>query len=160
MIAGRRTLLAALAALGCSQAHRSDDSAWIAEATRRHALADQRLEVADPRGARDALRGIVDAPAPAGLPADDRRGVLQDTFFRLAEMDLDARDSRGALANADRGLALGRGNDLFVANLLVVRGAAHEALGEGPAAVEDYHQALMINDHLLSKTLNDKGAAP
>ena len=34
-------------------------------------------------------------------------------------------------------------------NLLVVRGAAHEALGEGPAAAEDYHQALVINDELL-----------
>src|SRR5262249_20316379 len=132
----------------------------IAEATRRHALADQRLEVADPRGARDALRGIVDAPAPAGIPAEDRRGVLQDTFFRLAELDLDARDARGALANAERGLALGRANDLFAANLLVVRGAAHEALGDGPAAVEDYHQALVINDRLLAETLKDSGGAP
>lgn len=165
MIAGRHALLAVvalagLAAVGCGQAPRRDDGRWIAEATRRHALADQRLDVADRVGAREALRGIVDAPAPAGVPGGDRRGVLQDTFFRLAELDLDERDPRGALANAERGLALGRANDVFVANLLVMRGAAHEALGESPAAVEDYHQALVINDRLLSKALDEQGGAP
>ena len=146
--------LAGLLALGCSRAPVNDASPWVAEAERRHALADQRLEAGDRPGARDALRGIVDAPVPADLPADDRRGVLQDTYFRLARIDLDARDPRAALADADRGLALGRAADLFVANLLVVRGAAHEALGEGPAAAEDYHQALVINDRLLAETLH------
>ena len=50
--------------------------------------------------------------------------------------------------------------DLFVANLLVVRGAAHEALGEGPAAAEDYHEALVINDRLLAETLRGPADAP
>jgi len=147
--------LAGLLALGCSRAPVTDASPWVAEAERRHALADQRLEAGDPTGARDALRAIVDARVPADLPADDRRGVLQDTYFRLARLDLDARDPRAALADADRGLALGRASDLFVANLLVVRGAAHEALGAGPAAMEDYHQALVINDRLLAETLGE-----
>ena len=53
-----------------------------------------------------------------------------------------------------------RAADLFVANLLVVRGAAHEALGEGPAAAEDYHQALVINDRLLAETLARTGRTP
>jgi hypothetical protein len=145
--------LAGLLALGCSRAQDNDASPWVAEAERRHALADQRLEAGDPTGAGDALRGIVDARVPGDLPTDDRRGVLQDTYFRLARIALDARDPRAALADADRGLALGRASDLFVANLLVVRGAAHEALGEGPAAAADYHQALVINDRLLAETL-------
>jgi len=148
--------LAALLALGCSRASVKDASPWVAEAERRHALADQRLEAGDPTGAGDALRGILDARAPGDLPADDRRGVLQDTYFRLARLALDARDPRAALTAADRGLALGRAADLFVANLLVVRGAAHEALGEEPAAVEDYHQALVINDRLLAQTLHER----
>ena len=46
--------------------------AWVAEATRRHALADERLDAATSPGARDPLRGIVDAPPPAGLT----RGLL------------------------------------------------------------------------------------
>jgi tetratricopeptide (TPR) repeat protein len=151
--------LAALCAIGCSQRHRAADDPWVAEAARRHALADERLEAGDRPGARDALRGIVDAPPPAELPPDDRRGVLQDTYFRLARIDLDARDARAALADAERGLALGQAGDLFVANLLVVRGAAHEALGEGPAAAEDYHRALMINDQLLAKALHQPAGA-
>jgi hypothetical protein len=157
------SLAAALCALSCSQRDLAVDDPWVAEAARRHALADERLEAGDRPGARDALRGIVEAPPAAALPADDRRGVLQDTWFRLARIDLDARDARGALAAAERGLALGQGSDLFAANLLVVRGAAHEALGEGPAAAEDYHRALMINDKLLADSLNgpaDGSATP
>lgn len=151
--------LAGLLALGCSRAPVMDASPWVVEAERRHALADQRLEAGDPTTARAALRGIVDARVPADLPADDRRGVLQDAYFRLARLDLDAHDPRAALADADRGLALGRAADLFVANLLVVRGAAHEALGAGPAAVEDYHEALVINDRLLAEALHETADA-
>jgi hypothetical protein len=149
--------LAALLAPACSRAPHAGDAAWVAEAARQHARADERLEAGDGPAARDALRGVVSAGVPADVPAADRRGVLQDTYFRLARIDLDAHDPRAALDDADRGLALGFAPDLFVANLLVARGAAHEALGQGPAAAEDYHRALLINDHLLGETL---GAAP
>jgi hypothetical protein len=153
--------VAGLLALGCSRARQfTGDSAWVAEATRRHALADERLEAGDGRAARDALRGIVDARVPDDVPAADRRGVLQDTYFRLARIDLDARDPRAALADSERGLAMGTTPDLFVANLLVVRGAAHEALGDGPTAAKDYHEALLINDRLLTETLDAAPAAP
>jgi hypothetical protein len=169
MIARRLARLAAgvslvgLLALGCSRTPATSDSAWLAEVTRRHALADERLEAGDGPAARDALSGIVDGRVPDDVAGADRRGVLQDTYFRLARIDLDARDPRAALADSDRGLALGRGSDrgeLFVANLLVVRGAAHEALGAGPAAAEDYHQALVINDRLLAETLDASTSAP
>ena len=146
--------LAALLALGCARRYPGGDSRWVAEAERRHALADQQLQAGNASAAREALRGIVDGRAPADIPADDRRAVLQDTYFRLAELDLDAHDPKGALADAERGLALGRTPDLFVANLLVVRGAAHEALDEGAAAATDYHAALMINDRLLAEALH------
>ena len=163
-LAATLSLAALLALGGCSRAQHAGDSAWVAEAVRRHALADQRLEAGDGPAARDALAGIVNARIPDDVPAADRRGVLQDTYFRLARIDLDARDPRAALADADGGLALGVAPDLFVANLLVVRGAAHEALGQGPAAAEDYHQALVINDRLLAETLDaaprTPGAAP
>lgn len=156
----RALALATLCALGCSsQRQAARDDPWVADAARRHALADERLEAGDRPGARDALRGIVDGFHDPD-PADDRRGVLQDTYFRLARIDLDAGDPISALANAGHGLELGRPSDLFVANLLVVRGAAHEALGNAPLAAEDYHQALLINDELLAKTFNDHPAAP
>ena len=165
MTARRALIVAAAAAalaIGCSRTRVAGDSPWVADAERRHALADERLQAGDPPGARVALREIVDGRAsiPAGVPADDRRGVLQDTYFRLAELDLQAGDPRAALASADRGLALGRADDLFVANLLVVRGAAHEALGDGPTAAADYHEALVINDKLLAEAVHEQDGAP
>lgn len=165
MIARRLLVVASLAILstlatlglhGCSRWEGVADDPWVAEAGRRHALADQRLEAGDGGGARDALRGILASPPPANLPADDRRRVLQDTYFRLARIDLDARDPSTALADAEAGLALGRPSDLFVANLLIVRGATHEAMGNAPLAAVDYHQALLINDELLSKAVNGR----
>jgi hypothetical protein len=157
----RRALIvaAAVLAIGCSRTRVAGDGPWVADAERRHALADERLQAGDRPGARIALREIVDGRTPAGVPADDRRGVLQDTYFRLAELDLQAGDARAALASADRGLALGRADDLFVANLLVVRGAAHEALGDTPTAAADYHDALLINDKLLAESVHDHGDA-
>jgi len=154
-------VLAALA-LACSQARVGGETPWVADAARRHAVADERLQAGNPAAAKAALLEIVNDAVPPAVPADDRRGVLQDTYFRLAELDLQARDARGALGSADRGLALGRADDLFVANLLVVRGAAHEALGDGPAAATDYHDALLINDKLLTETLHEQtdGRAP
>lgn len=156
----RAAIVTALLVLGCSQRRFPGDGAWVAEAARRHALADARLQTSDASGAKEALLGIVSADVPADVPPSARRGVLQDTYFRLAEMDLQAGDARGALASADRGLGLGFADDLFVANLLVVRGAAHEALGDGPAAATDYHDALLINDKLLAEALHAPGAAP
>jgi len=163
MTARRALIVAAAAALaiGCSRARVAGDSPWVAEAERRHALADERLQAGDRPGALRALREIVDGHTDiaAGVPANDRRGVLQDTYFRLAELDLQAGDAGAALASADRGLALGRADDLFVANLLVVRGAAHQALGDGPTAAADYHEALVINDKLLAEAVHEQGDA-
>jgi len=154
-------MVAGLLAPGCSQGPSHDDSRWLDEASSRHALADKQLASGDVPAARDTLLSIVHGRAPADISEDDRRVVLQDAYFRLAKLDLDGGDPRGALANADHGLGVGRADDLFVANLLVVRGAAHETLGDSPAAVEDYHQALMINDRLLAQTLAGKpGTAP
>ncbi|HEY7373403.1 MAG TPA: hypothetical protein VIF57_14680 [Polyangia bacterium] len=154
-------LLAAMSLLACSQAPAGGDSRWIAEAERQHEIADERLGAKDLVGARISLLPIVSGAVPRDVPADARRGVLQDTYFRLAKIDLDVGDPRVALADAERGLALGRAEDLFVANLLVVRGAAHEALHDGEAAAADYHAALVINDRLLAQALRGSpGDAP
>ena len=158
--------LVASAALGCARRHPDHDGRWVADAERRHALADQQLQAGDLPGARASLRAIVDTRAPGEIPAGVRRTVLQDTYFRLAELDLKGNDPRAALATADRGLAIGSAadlDDLFVANLLVVRGAAHEALDDGAGAAADYHAALVINDRLLAETLRggaDAAGAP
>ena len=155
-------LLAATIALGCSRAPAGGDGRWIADAERQHEIADERLAAKDLAGARSSLLPIVGGEVPRHVPVEARRGVLQDTYFRMAKIDLDVGDPRAALADAERGLALGRAEDLFVANLLVVRGAAHEALNDAAAAAADYHAALMINDRLLAQTLRESpgDAAP
>jgi hypothetical protein len=141
--------LAVVAAASCARQYGGEP--WAIEAAERHRSADQLLDRGDPEGARRQLESVIGAGAPAG--SEDGRRVLQDTYFRLARLDLDARRAESALALAERGLALGQPADLFVANLLVARGAAHEALGHAPAAAADYHQALLINDQLLRQEL-------
>jgi hypothetical protein len=144
---------------GCSRGV-IDDGRWLAEATRRHALADEALDRGDEPGARTALAGVIHALARGRSHDEDRRRVLQDTHYRLATLDLRARDAAAAMEHAERGLALGGARDLFVANLLVVRGAAHEARGEAPAAAADFHAALLINEELLTESLRDDGGPP
>jgi len=162
---GRALALVALTALalGCSKAPPPyGEGEWITEAARRHGRADERLAAGDRPAARAELLAVVAASVPTDVSQEDSRGVLQDTYFRLAKLDLDARDPRAAVADADLGLSYGKPADLFVANLLIVRGAAHEALGNGAAAATDYHQALVINDRLLTEAVRDDapGEAP
>jgi hypothetical protein len=123
---------------------------WPAAAARHHAEADRLIDAGDRAAARAVLEELV-ATAPAG--GDTRRVVLQDTYFRLARLALEAHDPARAARDADAGLALGGGSDLFVANLLVVRGAAHEALKEDAAALAAYQRALKINETLLEETV-------
>jgi len=160
---GRALALVALTALalGCSKAPPPyGEGEWITEAARRHGRADERLAAGDRPAARAELLAVVAASVPTDVSQEDSRGVLQDTYFRLAKLDLDARDPRAAVADADLGLSYGKPADLFVANLLIVRGAAHEALGNGAAAATDYHQALVINDRLLTEAVRDQDDAP
>ena len=103
---GRRgvLLLLGLAAFtaGCSQARpRDGEGPWIAEAARRHAVADERLAAGDRPAARSELLAIIDAPVPANTPEEDSRGILQDTCFRLAKLDLEMRNPRAPRADCN-----------------------------------------------------------
>ena len=161
--AASAALVALLALAGCSQRRSADGGDWLADATQRHALADELLDRGDEPGARAQLAAVVvvERASRGNVDADDdRRRMLQDTYYRLAGLDLRGQDASGALLHAERGLALGGGQDLFVANLLVARGAAHEARGEAPAAAADFHAALLINEQLLADSLRDAGGAP
>jgi hypothetical protein len=165
MRAARLTLLVALLVApllslgGCAQRGSGHDD-WLAEATQRHARADELLDRGDAPGARAELTGAVDLLARRTDADDDRRRMLQDTYYRLAGLDLRAHDPASALLQAERGLTLGGGSDLFVANLLVARGAAHEARGEATAAAADFHAALLINEQLLAERLRSGGDGP
>lgn len=148
--------LAALVGAGCSRAPRGHGGGWAAAAAEKNREADRRLDDGDAPGARAALLALVAAEAPRAAGSDERRLVVQDAYFRLARLALAERDARQAAGYADAGLALGTAPHVFVANLYVVRGAAHEALADARSAAEDYHRALIMNEQLLGQVLEQE----
>lgn len=132
----------------------SDDGAstWLAEARAAHTLADAASE---PRVAEAALAEAFARPVPAGVTAEDARVVRQDLAYRAASIALADERPEDARRHADRGLALGAATDIFTANLYVVRGQAREALGDAIGAASDYHEALLVNERLLDRLLDD-----
>ena len=146
----RRAALLALVLCGCGGA-----PTWLDLAQQAHARADAALAGGDPASAHAALAAFVEVPAPASVSREDWRGVMQDVFARLAEIDV-GLDPRAAVGWAARGLTLGERGDVFTANLFLARGHAEEKLGEDRAAAEDYHRVVLIDEALL----NALGGAP
>ena len=146
---------------GCGRSSEPEVSpVWARQVAEAHAQADALMEPGRPPVALDearrTLEAIVAGAQAEGVAGDTGRVLLQDTYFRLAQLALSAGENQAAAVRADQGLALGGGNDLFVANLLVVRGAAREALGQTSPAAADYERALRINDALLRDTLEGR----
>ena len=109
---------------------------------------------ADDRASREAF---LDEGVPPGMQPDDARVVRHDVAYQLARELLDGGDAEGAVEIATEALNEGRADDVFTANLFVVRGQALEALGEPVRATLDYHEALMINETLLEAALAAEG---
>jgi hypothetical protein len=147
---------ALLALVGCAQASREDAARapsaaalWLEGVAEAHAEADARAGA----HAQRALEAARARPVPAGVSAADRRRVLQDLQFRLAVLALHADDPARASAEAERGLALGRDDDTYTTNLLIVQGRAVGALGQRASAAEAYAAALAIHERLLQRAL-------
>jgi hypothetical protein len=138
---------------GCSQPPPPAADPWIARVAAVNRQADRLLDADDAARARELLRALVSTERPGGPLDEDRRLMLQDCYFRLARLALAGRDPAQALSDAETGLAYQTAPSLFAANLLVARGAAHEALNEPRAAAEDYHQALLMNEALLREAV-------
>jgi len=145
----------ALAALTLCCGRPAEGERWIAVAREAHQAADDALARGDAAGAREALRRVVELRAPEAVAPDDRRAVLQDAFFRLAYVELDQARPAAALDWAEMGLRQ-RSVDVFTANLLLARGRALEALGDGARAAADYYDALRIHDELLQRALEER----
>ena len=137
---------------GCSRSPRPADP-WIAQVAAVNRQVDQLLEADDASRARQLLRALVSDAGPAAPVDADRRLVLEDCYFRLARLALAGRDPAQALSDAETGLSYQTAPSLFAANLLVARGAAHEALNQPRAAAEDYHRALLMNEALLREAV-------
>jgi hypothetical protein len=157
----RFLVLLALSLVACAAERASDVAAplaiapaaareWLGAVERAHAAADA---ASDARAARAELEAVRVLAVPAELGGDDRRRVLQDLSFRLGVLALDAGDSKGAGAEAERGLALGHADDEFTANLWILAGRARAAQGQTNEAAAAYAAALAIHEHLFDRAL-------
>jgi hypothetical protein len=145
-------LVSALAlATACSG--RTDASDWIERAEAAHHDADRLLARGDVAGARAALRAPAEAPVPGTASPGDARIVRQDLYSRLATLETEHAEPKDAVRWATAGLSLGRGEDVFTANLEIVRGRALERLGDANGASRDYHDALVVTEALLDLSL-------
>jgi tetratricopeptide (TPR) repeat protein len=130
-----------------------DAGTWIDASAMDSAAADAALARGDRQEAVGALRRIVERAVPDDVAPEDGRVVQQDAYERWARIELERGDAASALALVDRGLALGERDDVFTANLLTLRGRAHEASGRDREAASDYHRALRIEEQLLDRVL-------
>jgi predicted negative regulator of RcsB-dependent stress response len=153
-----RTLAVATTVLAFACAPDHDVSpearAWIESASAANQTADRALESGDRARARTVLEDVLRAAPPRTVRPDDRRIVLQDVRYRLASIDLEDHEPESALEHSEAGLALGRAEDVFTANLHVTRGRALEAIGREVEAADAYFEALEINDALLRQMLD------
>jgi predicted negative regulator of RcsB-dependent stress response len=110
-----------------------------------HAEVDRLIDSGELEKARSVLEAALGRPK--------QRVIRQDLYYRLAEVNLELSLPDRALAAADAGLALGRGADIFTANLLVSEGRALESLHRDREAAATYADALAIDEALLEKAL-------
>jgi len=128
----------------------SPEAEWLAAAQSAHG------DVETGEGGA-ALEDFLARSVPAGVQSDDARVVRQDAAYRLARLLLAGGDAAEAEAVANAALDEGDKEDVFTANLYVVRGQALEAQGRPVRATMDYHDALLINEVLLEAALADDG---
>ncbi len=149
--AGALLVAAALCLGACGE---SGPGPWLGRVEQRSEDAEAALSRGELAAARAELQAIVAGEPQAGLNSEDLRHLRQDTYFRLAELELQARAPAAALRWTEQGLALGAGPDLFVANLWLSQGRARERLGQRAEAVAAYAQALRVNEVLLDRLLD------
>lgn len=149
-------LAAPLVLLTGSQAPRPQRNVEVRKAaldalTDRSKSPAQRLELLQ-RAADDERRVLVEAE----LWARDPVRLQQDEHFTKGRLEYAADDGLSALAEAERGLGLGRANTLFVANLHALRGMSLEKSGEPAKAIVDYAFAVAVHRSLYEAALADQ----
>ncbi len=147
-----------LVILGCEAAEPPQDAqdgagesgSWLRTARRAHQVADDAKTVEQRGQAVAELEEALQA-LPAHAPGVD--WVRLDLGARLAQLQLEQGDARSALSWVQRVMPKQPEPSVPAANLLVVAGRAYEQLGNEKQAVESYHQALVMNQTLMERSL-------
>jgi tetratricopeptide (TPR) repeat protein len=120
-----------------------------------HHAADQAASAADKRRAIELLRRAVEPIAPAG---EGLRFAYQDGWARIAQLAIELDDLKVAEEAIAQGLSAGKAASVPVATLLELRGTVHERQGQKQAAIAAYHDALLVNQELMQRSLSAAGA--
>ena len=145
-------VLGVLAVMALSACGDGDATHWLSDVEDLQRQVRRAVDDGDAAEAAELLLPMAEGQGLDGAEPEERRMLRQDAYYQLARLATGQNDAATAKSHADAGLALG-GSDVFVANLWVARGQAHEALGEAAEAASDYHRALLINERLLDALL-------
>jgi hypothetical protein len=130
------------------RAHLSADEYRKADATRSPTEVTPRDSSSTERALRQAISEAPDAPNLR------ERWVIQDLYYRLAQLLTDNAAMTRAAVEIERGLAVDAAPTLARANLLALHGKILEKQGEREAAAKAYHDALLVNEVLMDRALN------
>jgi hypothetical protein len=143
----------ALVSCGAQQSGRLPEGVQSVDTLRGlHAEVDRLIDSGDLERARAVLEAAIDRPA--GTHREQSRVIRQDLFYRLAEVNLELSAPERALAAAGSGLSLGRGADVFTANLLITQARALESLHRDREAAATFADAIGIDEALLKEALD------
>jgi tetratricopeptide (TPR) repeat protein len=139
------------------RAHHSVDEYRTSDEQR--SSAEARLH--DPGSTERALRQAI-AEAP-DAPNTRERWVIQDLYYRLAQLLTDTGAMDRAALEIQRGLVVDAAPTLARANLLALQGKILEKQGQLEAAAKAYHAALLVNEVLMDQALSgstEQGSGP
>jgi hypothetical protein len=142
--------------------------AFLSAARALHHEADAKEQSGDQAGAIAALEKLATMPAPHASEVDE---VLADTYARLAEMRLGAKDWGGADRDVRAGLEHATTPTYFRGHLLEVSGRIEEERGAALAdagksdeaarararAVDLLESAVKVQEQVIARTLGDGG---
>ncbi|MCC6811523.1 MAG: hypothetical protein IT381_29100 [Deltaproteobacteria bacterium] len=119
-----------------------------------YAKVDDAMNRGDTATARALLLTLVETP-PRAIAANDRDVLRRDALARLALIDLRDKKADAALADAERGLALGQSADMLTVSLLIVRANAHRELGHTKEEDADIDAAMTLLERMLDAILGE-----
>jgi tetratricopeptide (TPR) repeat protein len=146
--------------------------AYLSEARALHHEANLKEDASDLAGAIVALDQLVRARQPhEGTLVPEVEEVLADTYARLADLRLRAKDVGGAEADVRAGLAHAPDPTYFRGHLLEVSGIVQEtratdladagksaeAVAARARALELLNEAVLVQDQVVSRSLADAG---
>jgi len=125
---------------------------WLDSLRAAHSQTDAAVTREERKAALRSLEQVLGDIPPVGAGAV---WAKQDVASRVARLHLALGDPNQALGAARSGLEVSSAPSVAVADLLWLEGQALESLNRKSEAIEAYHQALVVNETLMKRSLGD-----